>query len=142
MVNTTSLAVVFGALSVGIGFGLQKIFSNFISGFILIFDRSIKPGDVITIGDRFGWVQELNARYVVVRDRDGVEALIPNENLITTEVTNWSYSDRAVRQRIPVQISYDNDPERMNLFEGEGGTPVSSSCYLPRLPCSYSPAPS
>ena len=110
-IDFTAFAVFSGAVGVGIGFGLQKIFSNFISGFILIFDRSIKPGDVITIGDRFGWVQELNARYVVVRDRDGVEALIPNENLITSEVTNWSYSDRSVRRRLPVSISYRDDPE-------------------------------
>ncbi len=110
-IDFTAFAVFSGAVGVGIGFGLQKIFSNFISGFILIFDRSIKPGDVITIGDRFGWVQELNARYVVVRDRDGVEALIPNENLITSEVTNWSYSDRSVRRRLPVSISYHDDPE-------------------------------
>ena len=61
--------------------------------------------------DRFGWVQSLHARYVVVKDRDGVETLIPNENLITSEVTNWSYTDRAVRTRIPVQISYNDDPE-------------------------------
>ena len=111
-VDLTVFAVFSGAMGVGIGFGLQKIFSNFISGFILVFDRSIRPGDVISIGDRFGWVQSLNARYVVVRDRDGVETLIPNENLITSEVTNWSYSDRAVRQRIPIQISYDDDPEQ------------------------------
>jgi small-conductance mechanosensitive channel len=110
-IDFTAFAVFSGAVGVGIGFGLQKIFSNFISGFILIFDRSIRPGDVITIGTRFGWVQELNARYVVVRDRDGVESLIPNENLITSEVTNWSYSDRSVRQRLPVAISYNDDPE-------------------------------
>jgi len=116
-INLTTFAVFSGAIGVGIGFGLQKIFSNFISGFILLFDRSIKPGDVITVGERFGWVQSLHARYVVVKDRDGVETLIPNENLITSEVTNWSYSDRAVRQRIPVQISYNNDPETaMNLL--------------------------
>ncbi len=110
-IDLTAFAVFSGAIGVGIGFGLQKIFSNFISGFILLFDRSIRPGDVISIGDRFGWVQSLHARYVVVKDRDGVETLIPNENMITSEVTNWSYSDRAVRQRIPVQISYENDPE-------------------------------
>lgn len=110
-IDLTAFAVFSGAIGVGIGFGLQRIFSNFISGFILLFDRSIRPGDVITIGERFGWVQSLHARYVVVRDRDGVETLIPNENLITSEVTNWSYSDRAVRQRIPVQISYADDPE-------------------------------
>jgi len=110
-IDLTAFAVFSGAIGVGIGFGLQKIFSNFISGFILLFDRSIRPGDVISIGDRFGWVQSLHARYVVVRDRDGVETLIPNENMITSEVTNWSYSDRAIRQRVPVQISYENDPE-------------------------------
>jgi len=110
-IDLTAFAVFSGAIGVGIGFGLQKIFSNFISGFILLFDRSIRPGDVISIGDRFGWVQSLHARYVVVKDRDGVETLIPNENLITSEVVNWSYSDRAIRQRIPVQISYENDPE-------------------------------
>jgi small-conductance mechanosensitive channel len=111
-VNLTSLAVFSGALGVGIGFGLQRIASNFISGFILIMDRSIRPGDVITVGDSFGWVKELNARYVVVRSRDGVETLIPNENLITSEVINWSYSDKAVRLKVPVQVSYDDDPIR------------------------------
>jgi small-conductance mechanosensitive channel len=109
-INLTSLAVFSGALGVGLGFGLQRIASNFISGFILVMDRSIRPGDVITIGDSFGWVQELNARYVVVRNRDGVDTLIPNENLITSEVINWSYADTAVRLKVPVQISYDNEP--------------------------------
>jgi len=110
-INLTSLAVFGGALGVGLGFGLQRIASNFISGFILLFDRSIKPGDVITVGNRFGWVVGLHARYIVVRDRDGVETLIPNENLITSEVTNWSYSDKHVRVKVPVQISYGDDPE-------------------------------
>jgi len=110
-VDLTALTVFSGAVGVGIGFGLQRISSNFISGFILLFDRSIKPGDVITIRDKFGWVQELRARYIVVRDRDGVETLIPNENLVTSEVINWSYSDQAVRIKLGVQISYDDDPE-------------------------------
>jgi small-conductance mechanosensitive channel len=111
-IDLTALTVFGGALGVGLGFGLQRIASNFISGFIVLFDRSIRPGDVITIGDTFGWVEELHARYVVVRDRDGVERLIPNETLITTEVINWSYSDRNVRLKIPVSISYANDPEQ------------------------------
>lgn len=114
-IDLTTLTVFGGALGVGIGFGLQRITSNFISGFILVLDRSIKPGDVISVGGndaKFGWVQELRARYVVVRDRDGVERLIPNENLITSEVVNWSYSDTNTRVRLPVQISYDDDPER------------------------------
>jgi len=111
-INLGALAVFGGALGVGLGFGLQRIASNFISGFILVFDRSIRPGDVISINDKFGWVEELRARYIVVRDRDGVETLIPNENLITTEVINWSYSDRKVRVKLPVQISYQDDPEQ------------------------------
>ena len=111
-INLSSLAVFGGALGVGLGFGLQRIASNFISGFILVFDRSIKPGDIITVGDKFGWVEQLNARYVVVRNREGVDTLIPNENLITSEVINWSYADTNVRMIIKVQISYDNDPEQ------------------------------
>ncbi|NOR40982.1 MAG: mechanosensitive ion channel [Gammaproteobacteria bacterium] len=111
-VNLASLTVFGGALGVGIGFGLQKIVSNFISGFILLGDRSIRPGDVISVGTNYGWVKELRARYIVVRNRDGVETLIPNENLVTTDVINWSYSDRRVRVRVPVQISYNDDPEQ------------------------------
>ncbi|MGD8795396.1 MAG: mechanosensitive ion channel, partial [Thiohalophilus sp.] len=110
--DLTALTVFGGALGVGLGFGLQRIASNFISGFLLLFDRSIKPGDVISIGNKFGWVHELRARYIVVRDRDGVDTLIPNENLVTSDVINWSYGDRNVRIKIPVQISYSDDPEK------------------------------
>lgn len=122
-IDLTTLTVFGGALGVGLGFGLQRIASNFISGFILLFDRSIRPGDVISIGDSFGWVEELHARYVVIRTREGVETLIPNENLITSEVINWSYSDRHVRVKIPVQISYGDDPEQaMKLMLDAAGT--------------------
>ncbi len=110
--NLASLAVFGGALGVGIGFGLQKIVSNFISGFILLGDRSIRPGDVITVGGTYGWVKQLRARYIVVCNRDGVETLIPNENLVTSEVINWSFTDRQVRVKIPVQVSYADDPEQ------------------------------
>lgn len=110
-INFSSLAIFGGALGVGLGFGLQRIASNFISGFILVFDRSIKPGDVITVGDKFGWVEALHSRYVVVRNRDGVDTLIPNENLITSEVINWSYADRNVRVYIKLHINYHHDPE-------------------------------
>ncbi len=111
-IDLTTLTVFGGAIGVGLGFGLKSIASNFISGFILLFDRSIKPGDVISIGNRVGWVVALHARYIVVKDRDGVETLIPNENIITSEVTNWSYSDKHVRVKIPVQVSYDDDVEQ------------------------------
>ena len=111
-IDLGGLAVFGGALGVGIGFGLQRVASNFVSGFILLGDRSIRPGDVITIGDRFGVVRGLRARYVVVRDRDGVDTLIPNENIITSEVINWSYSDRSIRLKMPVQVSYQDDPRQ------------------------------
>lgn len=109
-IDLTSLAVFSGALGVGIGFGLQKVVSNFISGIILLLDRSIKPGDIIAIDQTYGWVNRLSARHVSVITRDGKEHLIPNELLITERVENWSYSDRNVRLRLPVRISYDNDP--------------------------------
>ena len=111
-IDLTTLTVFGGALGVGIGFGLQRIASNFISGFILVLDRSIKPGDVISVQGKMGWVESLRGRYVVVRSRDGVETLIPNENLVTSEVINWSYSDPNVRVKIPVSVSYDDDPEQ------------------------------
>ncbi|HEY5789964.1 MAG TPA: mechanosensitive ion channel domain-containing protein [Gammaproteobacteria bacterium] len=121
-IDLSSLAVFGGALGVGLGFGLQRIASNFISGFILIADRSIKPGDVITIGTKFGWVEEMRARYIVVRNRDGEENLIPNENLITSEVINWSYTDPNVRLKLPVSISYHDDPEQAMALMLEAGT--------------------
>jgi len=117
-VDVTTLNVLTGAIGLGLGFGLQSVASNFVSGFVLLIDKSIKPGDVISFtghdgaskGD-FGWVQELRGRYVVVRDRDGVDTLIPNQNLITSPFINWSYSDQRVRLKLPVCVSYDDDPE-------------------------------
>ena len=116
--NLGALSFFGGALGLGLGFGLQSIAANFVSGFVLLMDKSIKPGDVIsftgTLGtttEGFGWVQHLRGRYVVVRDRDGVETLVPNQNLITNQVINWSYSDRRVRIKLPVRISYADDPE-------------------------------
>jgi small-conductance mechanosensitive channel len=117
-VDLTALTVLTGAIGLGLGFGLQAIASNFVSGFVLLLDKSIKPGDVISFAgvagtstENFGWVQELRGRYVVVRDRDGVETLVPNQNLITNAVINWSYSDRKVRLKLPVRVSYRDDPE-------------------------------
>ncbi|HEX9757926.1 MAG TPA: mechanosensitive ion channel domain-containing protein [Nitrospiria bacterium] len=112
-VNLSTLAIFGGALGIGLGFGLQNITSNLVSGIILLFDRSIKQGDVITVGDSYGWVVKLGARYIVVRTRDGVERLIPNANIISTEITNWSHSDLAVRLKIKVGVSYKSDPFRV-----------------------------
>lgn len=108
-IDLTALAIFGGALGVGLGFGLQKIFSNLVSGVILLMDRSIKPGDVITVGQTFGWINHLGARYVSVITRDGIEHLIPNEVLITERVENWSYSDNLVRLKVPIGISYKAD---------------------------------
>lgn len=109
-IDLTALAIFSGALGVGLGFGLQKIFSNLVSGIILLLDRSIKPGDVIAVSDSFGWINYLGARYASVITRDGIEHLIPNEELITTRVENWSYSDNLVRLKIPIGISYKANP--------------------------------
>jgi small-conductance mechanosensitive channel len=108
-IDLTALSVFGGALGVGIGFGLQKIASNYISGFIILFDRSVKIGDLVNVDNREGEVTTMTARYVVVRSLDGTEAIIPNEAMITSTVINHSYSDRAVCVAIPVQISYRSD---------------------------------
>ena len=107
--DLTPFAVFGGALGVGLGFGLQKVVSNFISGIILLLDKSIKPGDVISIGDTYGWVKSLNARYVSLDTRDGIEHLIPNEELIINKVENWSYSNNRIRLKVPVGIHYKSD---------------------------------
>ncbi len=108
-IDLTALAVFGGALGVGIGFGLQKVVGNFISGIILLMDRSIKPGDVIETQGTYGTINRLAARYTSVITRDGTEFLIPNEDMITQPVVNWSHSHRLVRRRVPVQVSYDSD---------------------------------
>ncbi len=112
-INLTALTVLSGAVGVGIGFGLQKVVSNFISGIIILMDQSIKPGDTITLGETFGWIRELRARFVSVITRDGREYLIPNEDFITTQVINWSFSDKYVRLDVPFGVSYDSDPHKV-----------------------------
>ena len=102
--DLSSFAILGGAIGVGIGFGLQKVVSNLVSGLILLIDRSIKPGDVIEIEGTYGWINSLRARYASVITRDGKEHLIPNEDLITNRVINWSFSDRNVRVRVPIGI--------------------------------------
>jgi small-conductance mechanosensitive channel len=115
-IDLTAFALFTGALGVGIGFGLQKPISNLISGLILLLDRSIKPGDVIELTDPgdhekllFGWVTALNARYVSLTTRDGTEWLVPNEDLISRRVINWSYSHNRLRLLTPISVSFDSD---------------------------------
>ena len=115
-IDLTIFTVFSGAIGVGLGFGLQKVVSNFISGIIILMDRSIKPGDTITLGDTFGWVRELRARFVSVVTRDGREYLIPNEDFITHEVINWSFSDELVRLDVNFGVSYDSDPHQVSAL--------------------------
>ena len=108
-IDLTAFVVFGGAIGVGLGFGLQKIFSNLVAGFILLTDKSIKPGDTLHIGGEYGRIETLGARYVSVITRDGIEHLVPNEELITNRVENWSYSHANVRLKIPVGVHYDSD---------------------------------
>jgi len=111
-IDITVLSVFGGALGVGIGFGLQKIASNYVSGFIILLDRSIHPGDVLTVDGRFGKVSQLTTRYLVLQGSDGTEAIIPNETLVSSTVINHSYTNRQMRVSIPVQISYQSNIQR------------------------------
>jgi small-conductance mechanosensitive channel len=108
-IDLTAFAVFSGAFGLAVGFGLQKTFGNLIAGIILLMDRSVKPGDVIVVGDTFGHVTKIGVRAVSIVTRDGKEHLIPNENLMTQEVENWSYSSRDVRVHIPVGVGYSCD---------------------------------
>lgn len=108
-IDITVLSVFGGALGVGLGLGLQKIAANYVSGFAILLDRSVRPGDLVTIDNRYGEVTRLTARYVVIRALDGTEAIVPNETVITSTVVNHSYSDRRVRERCTVQVSYATD---------------------------------
>ncbi len=110
--DLTVFALFGGALGLGLGFGLQKIFANLVSGFILLADKSIKPGDVIQLKDTYGWINFLGSRYTSIVTRDAIEYLIPNENLITGEVINWSYSQDLVRLRVPIGVACDSDLEK------------------------------
>jgi small-conductance mechanosensitive channel len=107
--NLTSLAVVFGLLSVGIGFGLQNIVSNFISGLIILFERPIKIGDQITIGDVLGKVSNISLRATLIRTFDNVSIIVPNSEFITSQVINWSHRDPKIRIHVKVGVAYGSD---------------------------------
>lgn len=114
--DLTGLAVLSGAIGVGLGFGLQKVVSNLVSGIIILLDKSVKPGDVISLGDTFGWINTLGARYVSVVTRDGKEYLIPNEDLITGQVVNWSHTNDLVRLDLKFGTSYHDDPHAVRAI--------------------------
>jgi len=134
-IDLTALAVFSGAVGLGLGFGLQKVFSNLISGIILLLDKSIKPGDVIELGPTFGWIQSLGARYVSVVTRDGKEYLIPNEDLITQPVVNWSYSDQLVRMEATVGVAYSSDPHEVRRVAVEAAKKVERVLVEPPPVC-------
>jgi small-conductance mechanosensitive channel len=124
-IDLTGLAVLSGAIGVGLGFGLQKVVSNLVSGLIILLDKSIKPGDVISLGETFGWINSLGARYVSVVTRDGREYLIPNEDFITNEVVNWSHSDRFVRLDLKFGTAYGDDPHEVRRVAIDAAKGVS-----------------
>ncbi|WP_084174895.1 mechanosensitive ion channel family protein [Afifella pfennigii] len=123
-IDLTALTVFSGALGVGIGFGLQKVVSNFISGMIILLDKSIKPGDTISLGDTFGWIRELRARFVSVVTRDGKEFLIPNEDFITQQVVNWSFTDTLIRLDVHFGVAYSSDPHEVSRLAIEAAKEV------------------
>ncbi|WP_341366935.1 mechanosensitive ion channel domain-containing protein [Yoonia sp. BS5-3] len=123
-IDLTGLAVLSGAIGVGLGFGLQKVVSNLVSGVIILLDKSIKPGDVISLGDTFGWINALGARYVSVITRDGREYLIPNEDLITGQVVNWSHSSDFVRLDIHFGTAYHDNPHDVRRIAIEAAQSV------------------
>ena len=111
-IDLTTLSVFGGALGVGLGLGLQKIASNYVSGFIVLLERSIRIGNVISVDNKRGEVTRITTRYTVLRTQQGIEFLVPNELLVGSVVQNESYSDRAVRIALPVQVGYDSDIDR------------------------------
>jgi small-conductance mechanosensitive channel len=125
-ISTTSLAVAFGALGIGLGFGLQNIFNNFISGIILLFERPIQVGDAIEIGGIWGEVKKINVRSTLVQTYDNATLIIPNAEFISSQVTNWSFKDSRVRRIITIGVSYGSDVERVRdiLLEIADNTPV------------------
>ncbi|HQZ45362.1 MAG TPA: mechanosensitive ion channel [Usitatibacteraceae bacterium] len=112
-IDITALSVFGGALGVGLGFGLQKIASNYVSGFIILLDRSIRIGDFVAVDNRQGVVKAIESRYTVIRSLDGTESIIPNETMITQSVTNHSYTDRQVLLRVKVSVGYASDIDRV-----------------------------
>ena len=117
-IDLTVLSVFGGALGVGLGFGLQKIASNYISGFIILIERSIRLGDYITADNFYGEVKAITTRHVVLRGMDGREAIIPNETLMTSTVVSHTHTDKRIRLSLQVQISYDVDIDRtLNLLQ-------------------------
>jgi small-conductance mechanosensitive channel len=134
-IDFSALALFSGAVGVGLGFGLQKIVSNLVSGIILLADKSIKPGDVISVGDSFGWVGSMGARYTSIVTREGREFLIPNEDFVTQRVINWSYSNDEVRLDVAFGVSYASDPHKICQIAMEATKTVPRVLISPAPVC-------
>ncbi|EJL58059.1 small-conductance mechanosensitive channel, partial [Rhizobium sp. CF122] len=133
-IDLTALTIFSGAVGVGIGFGLQKVVSNFISGIIILLDKSIKPGDTITLGETFGAIRDLRSRFVSVITRDGKEYLIPNEDFISQQVVNWSFSSEYVRIEVNFGTSYDSDPHEVARIAVEAAKTIPRVASAHALP--------
>jgi small-conductance mechanosensitive channel len=134
-IDFSSLALFTGALGVGLGFGLQRVVSNLVCGIILLADKSIKPGDVISLGENFGWIDTMGARYTSVVSRDGREHLIPNEDFVTQRVINWSYSNDRVRLEVRFGVSYASDPHVVRRLAIEAASTVPRVLKTPEPQC-------
>jgi small-conductance mechanosensitive channel len=134
-IDLSVLAVFTGAIGVGVGFGMQKIVSNFVSGIILLADKSIKPGDVITIGDYFGWVANMGTRYTSLDLKDGRELLVPNEDLVTQRVINWSYSSDLMQLKIPFTADYNSDMRKTQAAAIQSATGIPQVLKDPAPVC-------
>lgn len=133
--DLSNLALLSGAIGLGIGFGLQKIVSNLVSGVIILLDKSIKPGDVISLEGTFGWITSLGARYASVTTRDGREYLIPNEDFITSQVVNWTHSSDFIRLDIHFGVSYDSDPHFVKKIATAAPLTVKRVVKMPEPVC-------
>ena len=112
-INLSTLSILAGALGVGIGFGLQNITNNFVSGLVILFERPIKVGDRIAVGDITGDVVKISMRSTTIITNDNITVIVPNSEFITSTVINWSHNDRNVRFKVPVGVSYGSDPEKV-----------------------------
>jgi small-conductance mechanosensitive channel len=136
-IDFSALALFSGAVGVGVGFGLQKIVSNLVSGIILLADKSIKPGDVISLGETYGWVETMGARYISVTSRDGREYLIPNEDFVTQRVINWSYSKDDVRLTVEFGVDVVADPHTVRRVAVEAVASVPRVLGKPVPVCHF-----
>jgi small-conductance mechanosensitive channel len=137
-IDLTVLSVFGGALGVGIGFGLQKVASNYISGFIILLDRSVRIGDLVTVDGKYGAVSQINTRYTLLRSLDGTESIVPNETLITHTVVNHSLTKPNVRITLPVQVAYEADLEQaegimLEAARSQGRVVLDEPDNLPRV---------